>query len=81
MALPAYAQNFVPQDIQSITPSDVTALDLRGFMVTVAGDVEVTMISGGRGVYPGCVPGQMYCGAIVRIHEALTTATGIKGLK
>ncbi|QIG67864.1 hypothetical protein EVC29_064 [Rhizobium phage RHph_Y52] len=71
----------VPQGIVSVTPSDTVKLTkpIRGFMVTVAGDVSVLMTDGTSGVMPGCTPGIQYMGKITRINLTGTAASGIKG--
>ncbi|QIG67388.1 hypothetical protein EVB39_059 [Rhizobium phage RHph_TM3_3_9] len=71
----------VPQGIVTVTPSDTVPLTkaIRGFMVTVAGDVSAVFADGTSGVMPGCTPGIQYMGKITRINLTGTAATGIKG--
>jgi hypothetical protein len=52
----------------------------RGIMVTVAGNVAVTMLDGTTGVLPALNPGTLYPIAATSILQASTTATGIKVL-
>jgi hypothetical protein len=70
-----------PTGIVEITPLDTVDLTrtIRGFMVRVAGDVEVVMADGTTGVYPACSVGAIYPGVITRVKNAMTTATGIVG--
>lgn len=52
---------------------------LRGFTVTVGGDVKVTYEDGSVGVLPSRQAGVDYGGLIRRVWSVGTTATGIKG--
>lgn len=71
-----------PRDGFDVTPDDDTDLPklIRGFVVAVAGDVDVTFEGGGRVTLPSMVAGVVHPGIIRRIHAENTTADGIVGL-
>ena len=83
MSISYYRNNYVPQGCSAtLTPSNTgPALNFRGFMVTVAGNVGIEFQDGSIGVMPSCQPGVQYGGAILRLRATGTTATGIVGLK
>jgi hypothetical protein len=72
-----------PAGIVAIDALKSNSVDLtkpiRGFMVTVAGTVKVTMADGTSGTYPGCAVGSVYPGLIARVWSTGTEATGIVG--
>lgn len=70
--------------IVAITPSDSADVPggyIRGFIVTVAGDVAVNMADGSTGTLPDCAVGVQHVYQISRILSTGTTATGIIGLR
>jgi len=71
-----------PSDGFDVTPDDDEDLPkvIRGFVVGLAGDVDVTFMSGNRVTLPSMVAGVMHPGYIKKIHAENTTATGIVGL-
>lgn len=81
-------QESPPVGAYAITPNNDADLPvpIRGFMVTVAGNVNVQFWDGaGRtgdtAVLPACQPGVQYAGLIKKVFVTNTTATGIVGLK
>jgi len=70
--------------IVAITPSDsadITGGYIRGFIVTVAGDVAANFADGSTGTLPACAVGVQHVYQITRILSTGTTATGIIGLR
>lgn len=65
-----------------INPSDGSDLAqvTRAVMVSVAGDLAVTLKNGDSITLPGLTPGVIYPVRASQIHSTGTTATGIKGL-
>ena len=65
-----------------IVPDDTADLPqiTRGFMVSGAGDVAVTLKSGDAITLPGLMAGVVYPFRISKVRDSGTTATGIKGL-
>ena len=63
----------------AITPSDSATFPtgVRGFLLTVGGNVKVTTIDGSTIVLPGLLPGVIYSMLVTKIWAASTTATGI----
>jgi hypothetical protein len=68
-------------DAFSIATSDSVDLTtaVRGFMVTVPGNVQITSLSGSTVVIP-CASGVVYSIGALRVWATNTTATGIVGL-
>lgn len=62
-----------------VLDTDYDSPCLRGFTVTVAGDVKVTFEDNSVGTLPNRQPGVDYGGFIRKIWSVGTTATGIKG--
>lgn len=67
------------RQVRAITPSDSTTYDpvIKGFRVTVAGDVSVTDVSGTTTVITSVQLGERIDALITRINATGTTATGI----
>lgn len=72
------AQGIATIDVSGADQSLATAC--RGVMVTVAGDVAVTMADGSSGVLPALQPGTLYPFAVKVFKKTGTVATGIKAL-
>lgn len=63
----------------AVTPSDTTVLakPSHWIMVTVAGNVAVTLLNGAVITFPGLQPGNFYAIQASKIMSTGTTATGI----